>query len=51
MKVGSVHPRGESSGDVPLPPSSTGATTAKTSGVATTDADVPLLTTSDDLDI
>ena len=41
--------RGASSGDVPLPPSSTGVDAAKTSGAAA--ANVPLPTTSDDLDI
>ena len=41
-------PRGASSGDVPLPPSSTGAVAAETFGVA---VDVPPPTTSDDSDI
>ena len=40
--------RGASSGDVPLPPSSTGVDAAETSGAA---ADVPPPTTSDDSDI
>ena len=43
--------RGVSSGDVPPPPFSTGADTAEASGVAAIDANVPPLTTSDDLDI
>ena len=51
MRVGPTRPRGASFGVVPPPPSSTGADTAKASGAATTDADVPPLTTSDDLDI
>ena len=42
-------PRGASSGDVPLPPFSTGVDAAKTSGGAATD--VPPPTTSDDSDI
>ena len=48
MKVGSTHLRGVSSGDVPPPPFSTGADTAKASGAT---ADVPPSTTSDDSDI
>ena len=40
--------RGASSGDVPLPPSSTGVDAAETSGAV---ADVPPPTTSDDSDI
>ena len=51
LRVGPTHPRGASSGVVPPPPSSTGADTAEASGAATTDADVPPLTTSDDSDI
>ena len=53
MRVGSSRPRGESSGAVPSPPSSTSADTAKASGVvaAAADADVPPPTTSDDSDI
>ena len=44
--------KGASSSAVPPPPSSTGADVAETSGAAAdADADVPLLTTSDDLDI
>ena len=48
MRVGSTHPKGESSGAVPLTPSSTGANTAEASSAAAVDADVPPLTTSDD---
>ena len=48
MRADPLGPQGASSSDVPLPPSSTGAAAAKTSGVA---IDVPPLTTSDDLDI
>ena len=44
-------PRGTFFGDVPPPPSSTGADAAETSSTATADADVPLPTTSDDSDI
>ena len=51
LRVGFTHPRGVSFGVVPPPPSSTGVDTAKASGAATTDADVPPLTTSDDLNI
>ena len=51
MRVGSLRPRGESSGAVPSPPSSTSADTAKASGVVAADADVPPPTTSDDSDI
>ena len=51
LRVGSTHPRGESSRVVTLPPSSTGADTAETSGVAAANADVPPSTTSDDSDI
>ena len=46
LRVGSTRPRGESSGAVLPPPSSTGATTAEAFG-----AGVPPSTTSDDLDI
>ena len=42
-------PRGASSGDVPLPSSSTSADAAETSGATATN--VPPLTTSDDSDI
>ena len=48
MRADPLGPQGASSSDVPLPPSSTGAAAAKTSGAA---IDVPPLTTSDDLDI
>ena len=48
LRVGPMRPRGVSSGVVPLPPSSTGADTAKAFDAA---ADVPPLTTSDDSDI
>ena len=48
LRVDHSGPRGASSGDVPLPPSSTGVDAAATSGAA---ADVPPPTTSDDSDI
>ena len=51
LRVDPSGPRGTSSGDVPPPPSSTGADAVKTSGAAAADADVPPLTTSDDSDI
>ena len=51
LRVGSTHPRGESSSAVPPHPSSTGADTTKAFGAAATDADVPPPTTSDDSDI
>ena len=52
MRVNLSGPRGTSSGDVPPPPSSTGVDAAETSGaIAAADADVPLLTTSNDSDI
>ena len=51
MRVDPPSPRGASSGDVPLPPSSTGVDAAKTSGAGAADADVPPSTTSDDLEI
>ena len=51
LKVGSSRPRGESSGAVPPPPSSTGADIAEVFGAAAVDADVPPSTTSDDSDI
>ena len=53
LRVDSTRPRGVSSGAVPPPPSSTSANTAKASGAiaADADADVSLLTTSDDSDI
>ena len=49
MRVDPSGPRGASSGDVPLPPSSTGVDAAETFG--TTAADIPPPTTSDDSDI
>ena len=51
LRVNPSGPKGTSSGDVPPPPSSTGADAAETSGVATADVDVPLPTTLDDSDI
>ena len=51
LRVDPSHPRGASSGVVPLPPFSTGADAAETSGAAAADADVPLPTTSDDSNI
>ena len=51
MRVGSTHPRGVSSGDVPPHPSSTGADTAEASSAATADGNVRPPTTSDDTDI
>ena len=45
-----MRPRGESSGVVPPPPSSTGVDTIEVSGAAA-DADVPPPTTLDDSDI
>ena len=50
MRVAPSCPRGVSSGAVPLPPSSTGADAAETSG-AVADANVPPSTTLDDSDI
>ena len=49
LRVDPSGPRGASSGDVPPPPSSTGADAAETSGAAA--ADVPPPTTLDDSDI
>ena len=51
LKVDPSGPRGASSGNVPPPPSSTGANAAETSGVVAADADVPPSATSDDSDI
>ena len=51
LRVNPSSPKGASSGDVPPPPSSTGADAAETSGVATADVDVPLPTTLDDSNI
>ena len=50
LRVAPSHPRGASSSGVPTPPSSIGTDVAETSG-ATTDADVPPSTASDDSDI
>ena len=51
LRVGSTRPRGESSGAIPPPPSSTGADTAEAFGGVAADADVPPPTTSNDSDI
>ena len=51
LRICSMHPRVEPSGAVPLPPSSTSASTAEASGATATNADVPPSTTSDDSDI
>ena len=51
MRVDPLGPRGTSSGDVPLPPSSIGVDPIETSGAAAVDAYVPLSTTSDDSNI
>ena len=51
LRVGPSRPRGASIGVVPPPPFSTGADVAEASSVATTDADVPPPTASDDSDI
>ena len=51
LRVGPTHPRGASFGVVRPPPSSTGVDMAEVSDAADADADVPPLTTSDDLDI
>ena len=51
MKVDPSSPRGASSGDVPPPPSSTGADATETSGAASVAADIPPPTTSNDSDI
>ena len=48
LRVGSTHPRGESSDAIPPPPSSIGADIAEVSSAAAIDADVPALITSDD---
>ena len=50
LRVAPSRPRGESSGAVPPPPSSTGADAAEASGVVA-DADVPPPTALDDSDI
>ena len=52
LRVDPSGPRGASSSDVPLPPSSTNAIAAETSGGGgAADSDVPPPTTSDDSDI
>ena len=51
LRVDPLNPRGTSSGDVPPPPSSTGADAAETFGAGAANADVPPLTTLDDSDI
>ena len=51
LRVNPSHPRGASSGVVPLPPFSTSSDAAETSGGAAADADVPLPTTTDDSNI
>ena len=51
MRVDPSGPRGASSGDVPPPPSSTGADATKTTGADSVAADIPPLTTSDDSDM
>ena len=51
LRVDPSSPRGASSGDVPLPPSSTGTDATETFGAATANADVSPPTTSDDSDI
>ena len=51
LRVGSMHPRGESSDAVPPPPSSTGADTTEASGAVIANGDVPPPTTSNDSDI
>ena len=51
LRVAPSRPKGASSSAVPLPPSSIGADATETFGAAAADADVPPLTTSDDLDI
>ena len=51
LRVDPSGTRGASSGDVPIPPSSTGADVATMSGAAPANADVPPPTTSNDSDI
>ena len=51
MRVDPSGPRGAFSGNVPPPPSFTGADAAETFGGGVADADVPPPTTSDDFDI
>ena len=51
LRVDPSRPRGASFGVVPPPPSSIGVDTVEASGAGAADADVPPLTTSNDLDI
>ena len=51
LRVGSMRPRGESSGAVPPPPFFIGANTAEASSAGAANADVSPPTTSGDLDI
>ena len=51
LRVDPSGPRGTSFGDVPSPPSFTGADAAETFGATAADADVPPPTTLDDSDI
>ena len=51
LRVDPSGPRGASSGDVPPPPSFTGADAAETSSAVAATTDVPPPTTLDDLDI
>ena len=51
LRVGSTRPGDVSSSIVPPPRSSIGVDTAEASGAVAADVDVPLPTTSDDLDI
>ena len=51
LRVSPTRPRGASSGVVPPSPFSTGVDMAEAFGAATTDGDVPTLTTLDDSDI
>ena len=51
LRVNPSGPKGTSSGDVPPPPSSTGADVIETSGATVADANVPPPTSLDDSDI
>ena len=51
LRVNPSGPKGTSSGDVPPPPSSTGADVIETSGATIADANVPPPTSLDDSDI
>ena len=51
LRVDPSRPKGASFGTVPPPPFSIGADAVETFGAVAADADVPPLTTSDDLDI